>query len=997
MKSLIHTSLIACAALMHLPAAQAADIDLFQAGTVAGGVPNVLFTIDNSANWQATIGGVTKQKMVHDALHTVVTNPSHTDRFRAGIQVFSHGNSPKGGKVYSAIQDMSAANQVVLGARIKGPLGEMLIPKANNAPYALMMREAYAYFAGQTPLAGVQDGNHDPAAIGLNGKYLSPGGSCRRNYIVLIGNGSPDSGENNAAEAELSALGGLLPGDPINLNPKNFESNWSDEFARYMSDTEVVPSTVQTGNQNVTTYVIDVYDPNSAQAGSKKFEAARTWMKSIARNGEGRYFAAQSALDITMAIEQIISELSAVSSVFAATALPVSVNVRGTNLNQVYMGVFRPDKHDRPRWPGNLKLYQLAVDTSSGNLYLADARGNPAQSAVTGFIVPDAESYWTQASSYWSFDPSGTPPSVSDLPDGEVIEKGGAAQQLRELEQPLVPFASLRKLYTCSGSCTAGAALKGTPFDAINVTSLLTGTLSALDNLSLVNWMLGNDIFDADADGSVTDVRPDVHGDVLHSDPVIVNYSDSNVIGFYGANDGTIRALQGGKAATDGVELWGFVPPEFLPRLKDIRDNVGTGKSYFADGGIGVYKLDANNDGDLLDHASGDRVWLFVTMRRGGDMIYALDVSDPLNPVHLWSHRGTDPGWQELGQSWSKPKVVSIRASADPHLVFGAGYDTVNDLGSGAGAVRGRGVMVVNARTGGILWQAGPKLSGPASGGIYHTRSEMTFAIPSDVSVLDRNGDGHHDRVYVGDTGGNLWRLDIHDLDPNNWQVHWFASVGSSYKFLYPPDVVYREDANGPYDAVLIGTGNRERPLDTSVINRYYMFKDRHVSLTAPVGMLPINEGMLFDATSNSIQNGDIVAAASLTAASGWFIRLENAGEKVVSASVTLNGTTFFNTMQPPPPSGSTVCANALGIARNYMVQVDNATATADNDGIAGLTSSDRFGITPGGGFPPSPVPVIVELGGRTYQAVISGATVHEPPGLQLGARRRTFWFRNLD
>ena len=34
------------------------------------------------------------------------------------------------------------------------------------------------------------------------------------------------------------------------------------------------------------------------------------------------------------------------------------MNVRGTNLNQVYIGVFRPDANKSPRWLGNLKLYQ---------------------------------------------------------------------------------------------------------------------------------------------------------------------------------------------------------------------------------------------------------------------------------------------------------------------------------------------------------------------------------------------------------------------------------------------------------------------------------------------------------------------------------------------------------------------------------------------------------------------------------------------------------------
>ncbi len=43
------------------------------------------------------------------------------------------------------------------------------------------------------------------------------------------------------------------------------------------------------------------------------------------------------------ALREIFNEIQAVNSVFASASLPVSVNARGTYLNQVYMGMFRPD------------------------------------------------------------------------------------------------------------------------------------------------------------------------------------------------------------------------------------------------------------------------------------------------------------------------------------------------------------------------------------------------------------------------------------------------------------------------------------------------------------------------------------------------------------------------------------------------------------------------------------------------------------------------------
>ena len=142
-----------------------------------------------------------------------------------------------------------------------------------------------------------------------------------------------------------------------------------------------------------------------------------------------------------------------------------------------------------------------------------------------------------------------------------------------------------------------------------------------------------------------------MHGDVLHSRPAVVNYnrfgSDNDVYVYYGANDGIVHAVKGGYAtdASDsaalapGREAWGFIPQEFFSSFTRMRTNSPTisssfKKPYFADGPIGVYVKDANNNGKLGD--AGDAVNLYIAMRRGGQFIYALDVNNPNSPKFLW-------------------------------------------------------------------------------------------------------------------------------------------------------------------------------------------------------------------------------------------------------------------------------------------------------------------------------------------------------------------------
>ncbi len=118
-----------------------------------------------------------------------------------------------------------------------------------------------------------------------------------------MASGDPDSGEDRHAEDELRNLGGVLPSDPISLDPRNNQSNWADEYARFLNSIDMVPD--QAGDQELTTYVIDVYDPNQTQ--NRPFHASRAYLKSIAQQGGGTYYAAHNEEDIEAAIRALLT------------------------------------------------------------------------------------------------------------------------------------------------------------------------------------------------------------------------------------------------------------------------------------------------------------------------------------------------------------------------------------------------------------------------------------------------------------------------------------------------------------------------------------------------------------------------------------------------------------------------------------------------------------------------------------------------------------------
>ena len=663
---------LACA--QTVPGQTNQDIDLFLVNpAVAADRPNVLIIWDNSANWGQQVSGNTAYSIEKQALSEVVA--ALNDDFNVGLMLFSEsGNGTgKGGYPRFGVRQSTSANKAALTSLINGlSIGA---DKGAGAYYATSLYEAYLYFGGKAAYVGAQQPKRDyagnasnSAAAPLPGNALANAtasvynapltSSCQRNFIIFISNGPVDSGENDNMQLRLTTLGGKLNGDPIALTPNQEQANWADEFTRFLSQADVAPAVV--GTQSIVTYTINVFDP--AKAGLTSIASHIALMKSMAFQGGGKYFAAADAASVSTALSQIFQEVHATNSVFASTSLPVSVNVRGTNLNQVYIGVFRPDANLAPRWYGNFKQYQFSLDAHTNQLSLSDALGNPAYSATTGFVRPTAQSFWTTPSTFWGFRPATLNGigAASDSPDGDLVEKGAAAEILRN---SFAASQAGRNLLTCVNGCSP-TGLSNTPF---NISTLSPASaawqaafgatnssyVSSLDAASgrsaelrdIINWVRGQDnAEDENGNGTRTDARASIHGDVLHSKPAVINYNRSSgnndVYAFYGANDGVFHAVHVGQGSGAGAEEWGVVFPQFFAQLKRLRDNnpqiSGSAKKpYFVDGSVGIYQLDANNDGKLVA-TDGDKVHLYLTMRRGGPYLIALDVSDPSTPQLLW-------------------------------------------------------------------------------------------------------------------------------------------------------------------------------------------------------------------------------------------------------------------------------------------------------------------------------------------------------------------------
>jgi type IV pilus assembly protein PilY1 len=734
----------------------------------------------------------------------------------------------------------------------------------------------------------------------------------------------------------------------------------ADEWARLLHD-RGVPVTGTTIQPSVTTYTIDVYNaqPNAVQT---------SLMLSMAKAGGGKYFAAKNEQQIIDALRQILIEIQAVNVSFASTSLPVNATNRSQNENQVFIGMFRPDPAAKPRWFGNLKRFQLI--TSGANVDLGDVNGNAAVNPLTGFLTPCATSYWTTDSgTYWanlgiSPDPASTCTiggysKYSDTPDGPFVEKGAAAEVLRHGNVANgTGWAVNRKVLTVSGGAIA-------PFST---------TTSNLDS-DLVKFIQGYDVNNETGTGDATVTRPSIHGDVIHSRPLPVNYGGSTgVTVFYGANDGSLRAMD----SATGVERWAFIAPEFFSRLARLKydsplinySNLPAGitptpipKDYFFDGSTGVYQ-----------NADSSKVWIYPSMRRGGRTIYALDVTDPNNPVYKWKagcpdltdDTGCTTGMEAIGQTWSTPAVAFLKgyyAGTKPVVIVGGGYDACEDADTATPSctsTKGGVVYVLDADSGALL----------------HTFT-TTRAVAADVAMVDVDNDGMPDYAYAADTGGNLYRMDFVSapsgglaLSSDSWTIRTVAHTnGGGRKFLFAPALL----ATHGFVYVAIGSGDREHPLYqnypyNNVVNRFYVYKD---DLSAPLASGVTDLDALSDYSSST--GCDATPVLPGNSLKGWFMNLNanGQGEQVVTSALIAGGMVTFSTNRPIPPASGT-CSTTLGEARGYWVNLLNASGAIGTPAACGGQRSSPF---VGGGLPPSPVLATgVPVNGKATTVVIGAA-----------------------
>ncbi len=336
-------------------------------------------------------------------------------------------------------------------------------------------------------------------------------------------------------------------------------------------------------------------------------------------NGRAKYFSAKNPLTLTAGLTEALVGVNATIGSAAAAATSNLEPIAGDNF--VYIA-----NYETVFWNGDVEA--RTIDLSTGAVSV-----NPVWSAQQQLDAKAASLL------------GGTARKI-------VFHKPGAPNNLQDF------FGTAPNMDATELSWFSHAWVSGGGGAPLSQWSTLTASQqgAAGNPKNLVYYLRGDNTFEAQASNPPTNHfyrdRTHVLGDIVNAQPVYVKsvnaaYVDpgfkdhkdcintgagagcpgvraSNV--YVSANDGMLHALDG----DTGNERWAFIPRILMPKLYRLADqDYANRHEYYVDGSPTV--------GDVYDPVAAEWKTILVGgLNSGGRGYYALDVTDPNNPIALW-------------------------------------------------------------------------------------------------------------------------------------------------------------------------------------------------------------------------------------------------------------------------------------------------------------------------------------------------------------------------
>ncbi len=448
---------------------------------------------------------------------------------------------------------------------------------------------------------------------------------------------------------------------------------------------------------------------------------------------------------------------------------------------------------------------------------------------------------------------------------------------------------------------------------------------------------------------------------------------------YLAANDGMLHAIN----ATTGDERWAYIPSMVLPRLYKLADaDYANRHEYFVDGAPVI--------GDIFV-AGSPGAWKSILvggLGGGGRGYYALDITDPANPVALWEFTDDD-----LGYSFGNP-VITKRADGTWVVVFASGYNNVSP-GDGNGHL-----FVLDANTGAQIAKISTYTASSVAAGSTTTPSGLAKI----NAWVDSEVDNTAKRFYGGDVLGNLWRFDIDGVvAPNNaaLRLAYMTVSNTPQPITTQPALAELNYKGSKYPVVYVSTGKYLGASDLSNTDQQTVYALKDPLTNTGLGDVHASNDIVAQTLTASTVDGQAVNkitshAVDWSTKDGWRVDLLAAGERVnVDTQIIFNTLTVATNI--PSADACTVGGSSylyrfdIGTGSNPSSIGSNVAGTfRGNTMIVGLSfvQLQKSGGAAGSGDTQT---ILVD-----NQGDVSTVKVPEPGG-STGSVRRTSWRELID
>jgi type IV pilus assembly protein PilY1 len=319
------------------------------------------------------------------------------------------------------------------------------------------------------------------------------------------------------------------------------------------------------------------------------------------------------------------------------------------------------------------------------------------------------------------------------------------------------------------------------------------------------------------------------------------------------------------------------------------------------------------------------QVWKTILvggLNSGGSGYYALDVTDPVNPVALWEFSSDDD--PDLGLTYGNP-IITKRADGTWVVVFSSGYNNTGGDGNGH-------LFMLNALTGVKAIPTIPTLTSASL-------PVGSVATPSGLNKLnawiDDDKNNTAKRFYGGDLLGNLWRFDTDGLvEPKNKAL---LLAKFQINATTPQPITTRPETAGilynsvEYPVIIVGTGQYLGISDIADKRQQTIYAVKDPLTNTSLGDARASSTIVAQTLSSNASGKRTASnnAVNWSTKNGWRIDLPTSGERV-AVDMQLQYTTLAVLSAIP---GTNECKPSGGSSWLYNLDIAKGTAPGNAEG----------------------------------------------------------------